>query len=58
MIRLSFIIIAITVYCISFAADIDYNVKNIPQELLKDANAVKRMEQISFEIHSLTKYYL
>jgi hypothetical protein len=54
MIRLSFIIIAITVYCISFAADIDYNVKNIPNELLKDANAVKRMEQISFEIHSLT----
>jgi REP element-mobilizing transposase RayT len=54
MIRLSFIIIAITVYCISFAADIDYNVKNIPQELLKDANAVKRMEHIKFEVHSLT----
>jgi hypothetical protein len=54
MMRLSFLIIAIISYYISFAADIDYNVKNIPKELLKDANAVKRMEQISFEIHSLT----
>ncbi|MDQ3550602.1 MAG: DUF3857 and transglutaminase domain-containing protein [Bacteroidota bacterium] len=54
MIRLSLIIVAISAYCFTNAADIDYNVKNIPKELLQNANAVKRNEKISFEVHSLT----
>jgi hypothetical protein len=54
MIRITLIFIAISICCFTYAADIDYNVKNIPNELLKNANAVKRNEQIHFAIHSLT----
>lgn len=36
------------------AADAPYAVKNIKPELLKNANVVKRMEEIRFEIYSTT----
>ena len=42
--------IALMLFSTAFAADIKYPVYMIPDSLLKNANVVKRMEQIQFEV--------
>ena len=39
----------------AFAGDGEYAVSNIPKELLKNANVVKRMEEIRFELNDISK---
>ena len=56
MIRHIFITLTILLsICDVLAADGDYAVSNIPEALLKDANVVKRMEDIRFEVLDLGK---
>ncbi len=52
------ILVAITILlsvCYAFAADGDYAVSKIPEVLLKNADAVKRMEEIRFEVQDIGK---
>ena len=46
---------AVVISCLSitaYSSDPDYSVSTIPKELLKNANVIKRMEQMRFEIIS------
>ena len=59
MMRLTFLIWAALGICLSaYAGNAPYAVSNIPAALLKNANVVKRMEDVRFEINSLTETVL
>jgi transglutaminase-like putative cysteine protease len=53
--RLTFFALSCTVLTAVFAGDGDYAVSKIPSALLSNANAVKRMEEIRFDLTNLAK---
>ena len=56
MIRHLFVTIIVLLSILpTFAADGDYAVNKIPEALLKNANVVKRMEDIRFEVLDIGK---
>jgi hypothetical protein len=57
--RYSFFLLSLFLSCVCFGEDVNYAVSAIPKDLLKNANVVKRIEEVRFEIINTgeTVYY-